>query len=131
MAFDTREMYRQLSDLDMSQGLTRDQIREQLPTLPDEVFMYLPASKRFYSADEVLNQTGEHALSRAEGEMVGPEFELPVEGATEDFGPPAYGPSLSPGGTQTVGTGDMAGPYDDIAGNSIQTSAGRGIPDES
>ena len=127
MSVNQRELRRQLESVDLTAGLTRDQLREQFPNLPDDVYLYLPASKKFYTADDVLGQTGEHALARAEGEGVGPEFDLPVQGAVEDDGPPAYGHSLSPGEDYVEGAGDYPGAEDDIGGNSVQTSGGRGL----
>lgn len=123
-AHELREL---LESTDYGQGLTRDELRERFPELPDDVYLYLPASKRYLSAEDVLNQTGEHALARAEGEMAGPELELDEEGATADGGPPAWGPSLSPGVSQTAGAGDYPGELDDIGGSSIETSTGRGL----
>lgn len=130
MSLDQTELHRRLDALDMSRGLSRDELRERLPGLPEEVYLYLPAAKKYYSAHEVLNNVGAHALARAEGEDAGPELDLPVDGAEDDGGPAAYGPSVSPGGETAEGSGDYAGPYDDIAGNSLETSAGRGIPDD-
>lgn len=130
MSVDYNSLQEQLGRLDMSRGLTREELRAQLPSLPTEVYVYLPSAKKFYSPEDVLEQTGEQALSRAEGEMEGPDLDLPVDGAMQDDGPPAFGESLSPGNDTTVGEGDYPGTQDDLAGNSIQTSAGRGIPDD-
>lgn len=130
MTFNTNDIRTQLDLLDLSGGLTRDQLREQIPTLPEEVYLYLPAAKKYYSTDEVLNQTGEHALARAEGETAGPELDMPTSGAEADDGPIAFGDSLSPGDHIVEGVADYPGPVDDLSGNSLETRAGRGIPDE-
>lgn len=130
MTVDYNLLRDQLRTLDMSAGLTRDQIRERLPSLPTDAYVYLPSMKKFYSPEDVLEQTGEHALARAEGEMAGPDLDLPVDGAMEIDGPPAFGDSLSPGDDLEVGHGDYPGVADGLGGNSLETSAGRGIPDD-
>jgi len=130
MTFDTNEVRAWLDRLDLSVGLTRDQLRERIPTLPEEVYLHLPAAKKFYSTDEVLDQTGENALARAEGTAAGPELDLPTGGMEDDGGPVAYGTSLSPGDHIVEGAADFPGPADDLGGNSLETRAGRGIPDE-
>lgn len=130
MAIDYNSLRDQLGSLDMSAGLTRDQLREQLPSFPTDVYIYLPSMKKFYSPEDVMEQTGEHALARAEGEMAGPDLDLPTDGALEIDGPPAFGGSLSPGDGTQVGQGDYPGVADDLGGNSLETSAGRGIPDD-
>lgn len=130
MSIDTQELRRRLEALDLSAGLTRDQLREQLPDLPSDIYIYLPSMKKFYSADDVLGQTGANALARAEGSFVDPDLDLPLEGAVDDGGPAAFGHSISPGGDTTIGEDDLPGPYNDLGGNSLETRAGRGIPDE-
>lgn len=130
MTFDASDVRARLDTLDLSDGLTRDQLRERLPSMPEDVYMYLPAAKKFYSTDDVLNQTGANALARAEGATVGPELDLPTDGAEDDGGPISYGDSLSPGDHSIEGSADYPGPADDLAGNSLETRAGRGIPDE-
>src|SRR5438270_13950185 len=79
-------------------GLTRNDLRAQLPDLPEAIFLHLPDSKRLRSADEVLHEVRSSAW-RAEGEFVGPDDLIPSEGAEADYGPAAYGdsPLVSPG----------------------------------
>ena len=129
MTIDQKALHGRLEGLKFGNGLTRDQIREQLHELPDDVCLHLPAIKPFLSADDVL-EYARSARTRADGEFVRGELDIPVEGATEDFGPPAYGDSLSPGNDLVEGQGDYPGELDDIGGNSIATAAGRGVPDE-
>lgn len=130
MTMSEQDVRRKLEALDLSAGLTRDELKERVPELPNEVYIYLPAAKKFYTANEVLAQTGANALARAEGEGLPPDLDLPVIGAVEDGGPAAFGPSLSPGESTVEGEGDYAGPLNDLGGNSLETRAGRGIPDE-
>lgn len=118
-----------LSQVDYGSGLTRDELRERVE-LPQDVYIYLPAAKKFLSADDVVNQTGAHALARAEGYGAAPDLDMPTEGAEEDFGPPGYGPSLTGTAETSEGEDDLPGPEDDLGGNSIETSQGRGIPRE-
>lgn len=79
-----------LAGLDWSQGLTRDQIRRKYPELPEPIYLRLPSSKRFTSPDEVLHDAGV-AASRAEGDYMGADPDLPDEDAIGDGGPPAWG----------------------------------------
>ena len=73
-------------------GLTRNDLRAQIPDLPEAIYLHLPDSKRFRSADEVLHEVRSSAW-RAEGEFVGPDDLIPSEGAEADYGPAAYGNS--------------------------------------
>ncbi len=126
-----QELHDLLDRIDFGDGLTRDEIRERAPGLPDSVYLYLPAAKRFRSADEVLRNTGANALARAEGEGEPPDLDMPTEEEIEEEGgPEGFGPSLTGADRTTIGHGDLPGPEDDLAGNSIETSEGRGIPDE-
>jgi hypothetical protein len=99
-------------------GLTRNDLRARLPDLPDAIYLHLPDSKRFGSAAEVLHEVGVSA-SRAEGEFVGPDEDIPSEGAEADYGPAAYGdsPLVSPG---TVGPSTNT-PLPGFDGNSLET----------
>lgn len=115
-----------LGTVDFSGGLDRDQLKHRVPELPDDLYIYLPSAKKFYSVDDVMEQTGEHALARAEGSSGGPEEDRLENEAAEDEGPVAFGDSLSPGDHFTEGAGDYPGAEDDIGGSSIETRAGRG-----
>ncbi len=79
-----------LEGLDWSQGLTRDQIRRKYRELPEPIYLRLPSSKRFTSPEEVLHDAGV-AASRAEGDFLGANPDLPVEESLGDGGPPAWG----------------------------------------
>ncbi len=99
-------------------GLTRHEIRDQMPDLPDIVFLHLPDSKRLRDADEVLHEV-RSAPGRAEGEFVAADDNTPVDGAEADYGPAAYGdsPLVSP----TV-VGDATNtPVPGFDGNSLET----------
>lgn len=74
-------------------GLTRNELRERVPDFPEQVYLRLPDSKRFRSTDEVLDETGWHALARAEGEFVDALDSVPATGAMSEGGPPAWGDS--------------------------------------
>jgi len=100
-------------------GLTRNDLRAQLPDLPDAIYLHLPDSKRLRSADEVLHEV-RSSTWRAEGEFVGPDDSgVPSEGAEADYGPAAYGdsPLISPG---TVGPTTNT-PLPGFDGNSLET----------
>jgi hypothetical protein len=130
MSTDIQSLRARLEGLDYGNGLSRDELRERLPEMPDEVYIYLPAAKKYYSAEEVLRNTGSNALVRAEGEFVDPDGNVSSEGATELGGPPAYGSSLSPADSLVAGEDDLPGPSNDLAGSSLETRTGRGVPDE-
>lgn len=72
------------------EGLTRTEIRRHYPALPEEIFLRLPDSKRFTTASEVLHEAGV-AASRAEGEYLGVNPDLPEADSIADGGPPAWG----------------------------------------
>lgn len=80
-----------LSELTWGDGLTRTQIRHKYRALPHSVYLRLPSSKRYRSPDEVLREAG-MARSRAEGDFMGADPDLPEAEAREEGGPPAWGP---------------------------------------
>lgn len=99
---------RALSQIDWGEdGLTRDQIREHYPALPRSIYLHLPSSKHFSSTAEVLQQA-ELAASRAEGEFMGANPDLPEEESIADGGPPAWGPTplFTPGGVVDGGSAE-------------------------
>lgn len=71
-------------------GLTRDQISRKYPALPEAIYLRLPDSKRYTSAAEVLREAGV-AASRAEGEYLGANPDIPAEESVGDGGPPDWG----------------------------------------
>jgi hypothetical protein len=79
-----------LEDLNWGHGLTRDQILRQYPELPLGIYLRLPDSKRFDSAVEVLHEV-QVGPSRAEGDFLGANPDLPTEESIEDGGPPDWG----------------------------------------
>jgi hypothetical protein len=78
-----------LEGLDWRPGPTRDQIRAAYSALPLGIYLRLPDSKRYGSAEEVLHEAG-LAPSRAEGDFLGANPNLPD--AVDDGGPPDWGP---------------------------------------
>lgn len=81
-----------LAQLDWGgEGLTRDEIRTQYPKLPSALYLRLPASKRFTSANDMLHNVAD-AQERAEGEIPGDSAESPEAESIGDGGPPAWGP---------------------------------------
>jgi len=102
-------------------GLTRHDLRERVPSLPDEIFLHLPDSKRFSSADEVLHEVGRSA-GRAEGEFVAADDETGTAAATRVSGEPA-GYGVDPLVADSI-VGDSASrPIAGFDGNSLETEA--------
>lgn len=99
-------------------GLTRNDLRTQIPDLPEAIYLHLPDSKRLRSAGEVLHEV-RSSTWRAEGEFVGPDDLIPIEGAQADGGPAAYGasPLVGPG---AVGPSTNT-PLPGFDGNSLET----------
>lgn len=97
-----------LMDLDFgTQGLTRDRLRRRIKDLPDALFLRLPASRHYHSADEVLRDAGSSA-SRAEGEYLGANPDIPEAESLADGGPPAWGgdPLLIRDGVEDSGSAE-------------------------
>ena len=96
-----------LRKFDWSGGLTRDEIRRQYHELPLAIYLHLPDSKRFTSADEVLRDAG-FAENRAEGDFLGPDPDFPERESIEDGGPPGWGgdPEFSIGGIEDGGSAE-------------------------
>src|SRR5689334_1157887 len=85
------EVEQELARLDFSQGLTRDDVRQHMPHLPQAIYLDLPASKRYHSAQELVH-AAINARNRAEGEVVREDFDaFDSEGAEDDGGPSAWG----------------------------------------
>ena len=97
----------QLGQLDWAQGLTRNDIKTAYPAFPRQIYLLLPDSKRFRSPEEVL-YSARLAPSRAEGDFLGPDPEIPARMALEEGGPPAWGesPLVTPGGTIDAGSAE-------------------------
>lgn len=79
-----------LEGLNWGDGLTRDQIRRKYRALPRAIYLRLPDSKRYTSAADVLHEAG-LAASRAEGEYLGANPDIPSEDSMSDGGPPDWG----------------------------------------
>lgn len=109
------QVARALAPLDWRQGLTRHQIRRKVPGLPRAIFLRLPDSKHYSSVGEVLHDAGV-AASRAEGEFLGSDPEIPEAELLAEGGPPAWGPSslytvggVVDGGSAEDNTGTIQG----------------------
>ena len=86
-----KDVERELQGLDFGDGLTRDDVRSRMPNLPRELYLELPASKRYRSAGELVHDA-QNAAHRAEGEMVREDFDaFDSSGAEDDGGPTAWG----------------------------------------
>lgn len=96
-----------LTQIDWAHGLTRIQIRRRYPRLPEAIFLRLPDSKRYHSAAETLHDAG-LAASRAEGEFMGANPDLPEAESLAEGGPPAWGPSplFTVGGVENSGSAE-------------------------
>jgi hypothetical protein len=96
-----KDVKRELERLDFSRGLTRDDVRQRMPHLPNEIYLELPASKRYHSVDELVRDAV-NAGYRAEGEVVPEDFDLfDSHGAESDGGPSAWGDDPIVGTHQT------------------------------
>ena len=86
-----KDVERQIESLDFSTGLTRDDVRRGMPNLPRQLYLDLPASKRYYSAGELVHDAL-NAANRAEGEVVPEDFDgFDSSGAEDEGGPSAWG----------------------------------------
>jgi hypothetical protein len=100
-------LHRLLHGVDFGEhGLTRNELRQRVPAFPEQVYLRLPDSKRFRSVEEILEQTGWHALARADGEFVDSLDAIPATGATAEGGPPAWGNSPLVESTPVIGAPD-------------------------
>lgn len=100
-------------------GLTRHELRDHIPSLPDEIFLHLPDSKRFRSADAVLHEVGRSA-GRAEGEFVAANDETGTSAAARVSGEPA-GYGADPLVADSI-VGDTSNrPVAGFDGNSLET----------
>ncbi len=103
------ELRAALAALHWAGGLTRAQIRRKWRALPQAIYLRLPDSKRYTSAEDVLHDA-QIAPSRAEGDFLGPYPDLDVleELSVDDGGPPAWGPDplFTPGTSVDSGSGE-------------------------
>lgn len=71
-------------------GLTRDQIRKRYHDLPEAIYLRMPSSRRFLTADEAM-RAARFSRSRAEGDFLGAQPDIPAADSVSDGGPPAWG----------------------------------------
>ena len=104
---DQPDVARQLAQLNWAHGLTRNDIKAVYPEFPQALYLHLPDSKRFSSPNEVL-LAARRAPSRAEGDFLGAEPDLPALLSVEEGGPPAWGnsPLVTPGGMIDSGSAE-------------------------
>ena len=80
-----------LMELDYGdEGLTRDQIRKRYHDLPEAIYLRMPSSRRFLTAEEALRAAA-FSRSRAEGDFLGARPDIPDADSVADGGPPAWG----------------------------------------
>ena len=72
------------------EGLTRDQIRKRYHDLPEAIYLRMPSSRHFLTAEEALRDV-QLARSRAEGDFLGAQPDIPAADSVSDGGPPAWG----------------------------------------
>lgn len=96
----------ELRRLDWQGGLHRDEIKACWPQFPVGIYLRLPASKKYYSPNQVLLECG-LAADRAEGMYMGPnpETEFPEAESIDEGGPPGWGeqPAVYPLGAEVEG----------------------------
>lgn len=102
-----------LGKLNWSKGLTRLQIRRKYRGLPQAIYLRLPASRRYHSADDMLRDAA-IAPSRAEGDFLGANPDLPEAASREEGGPPAWGPDpiFTPGASVDSASAEDRSPGD-------------------
>lgn len=107
------ELRQALAGLNWSKGLTRLQIRRKCRALPESVYLRLPSSRRYYDAEAVLHDAAISA-SRAEGDFLGPEPDLPEDESRDEGGPPAWGPDpiFTPGASVDSASAEDRSPGD-------------------
>jgi hypothetical protein len=116
---DLEALRRQLASLDYGEhGLTRNDLRARIADLPDAIYLHLPDSKRFGSAEEILYEVRTSA-ARAEGEFIAADDNTPSDGAEAEYGPAAYGDSPLVN-TGIVGPATNT-PLPGFDGNSLET----------
>lgn len=100
------EVEQGLRGLDWKGGLHRDEIKARWPQFPVGIYLRLPASKKYYTPDQVLHECG-LAQARAEGmfEDADLEAEFPEAESIDDGGPPGWGeqPAVYPLGAEVEG----------------------------
>ena len=80
-----------LMELDFGQdGLTRDQIRKHYRELPEAIYLRMPSSRHFRDAEEALRDALD-ARSRAEGEYLGPQPDIPAQASVGGWRPARLG----------------------------------------
>lgn len=80
-----------LMELDYGEdGLSRDQIRKRYHDLPEVIYLRMPSSRHFRTAEEAMRDVLD-ARSRAEGDYLGADPTIPDQQSVEDGGPPAWG----------------------------------------
>lgn len=97
-----------LMELDYSKGgLTRDRIRKKYHDLPEAIYLRMPSSRHFLSAEEAMRDVFD-AHSRAEGEYLGDHPSIPEAASVADGGPPAWGgdPLLEIDAVEDGGSGE-------------------------
>ena len=107
------ELRQALAALDWSRGLTRVQIKRKYRALPEAIYLRLPASRRYHSAADVLRDAA-IAASRAEGDFMGADPDLPEAESREEGGPPAWGPDpiFTPSGSVDSASAEDRSPGD-------------------
>ncbi len=90
-ADDLETVMLRLMEIDYGEdGLTRDQIRKRYRELPEVIYLRMPSSRHFVNADEAMRDVLD-ARSRAEGEYLGAQPDIPDADSVGDGGPPAWG----------------------------------------
>jgi len=115
------DLKQKLEAIDWSGGLTRDDLRDQIPDFPEIVYLHLPGSKKFASSLRLI-QYLIVAAARLRADKI------PMEGAAELGGPDAWGQAATgrdfhmPDLTHGVGSGIDPG---HTGSGSTQTGTGR------
>ena len=90
-ADDLETVMLRLMEIDYGEdGLTRVQIRKRYRELPEVIYLRMPSSRHFLNADEAMRDVLD-ARSRAEGEYLGAQPDIPDADSVGDGGPPAWG----------------------------------------
>ena len=102
----------------LDNGLTRGEIRQRWGSMPDELYLHLPDSKRFSTAHDVVFEAA-NAKIRVSGEF-GERDSGPTT-AQHDFGPAGYGESPLNTSAPVLEGGNF--PLAGFDGNSLETES--------